>query len=232
MTMTTSAAKAVPNHQKYKGYDVYVRRADKYDRGGGWKWAADAGFYRGEKAGYGSAASAERAAKAWVDAPLGGSAKRSGKSRDERRQALPLPNFAERVEAIRRAQSHARLTKKTWVVVFRPRTKDYHEYMKDTLERTPINESHVITDVINPKWEKSGKYPGGRETSSTTPRKHLGAGYAYKRVRGEWEDVIVPDEVVRRALFDGYMTIDNTRMAVFTYNRATYAQLPQNVETY
>ena len=54
-------------------------------------------------------------------------------------------------------------------------------------------------------------------------------GYAYKRVRGEWEDVVVSENVTDRAKFAGYMDIYGTRMAVFDLGRAIYAQLPQNL---
>jgi hypothetical protein len=77
-----------------------------------------------------------------------GHAHRPGGKRCERHGKKILPNMEDRVRAIREAQSHVRTTGKTWVVAFRPRTKAYHAYAKDTLERTPIGEPHMITDVV------------------------------------------------------------------------------------
>ena len=54
-------------------------------------------------------------------------------------------------------------------------------------------------------------------------------GYAYKRVRGEWDTVVISDDVADRARHVGYREIDGSRMAVFTLGRSTYAQLPQNL---
>ena len=68
----------------------------------------------------------------------------------ERHGKKILPNTEERIRTIHEAQRNARTTGKTWVVAFRPRTKGYHAYHKDTLERTPIGESHMITDVVEP----------------------------------------------------------------------------------
>jgi hypothetical protein len=54
-------------------------------------------------------------------------------------------------------------------------------------------------------------------------------GYAYKRVRGQWDTVVISTKVADRARFKGYKDIDGTRMALFTLERVTYAQLPQNL---
>lgn len=54
-------------------------------------------------------------------------------------------------------------------------------------------------------------------------------GYAYKRVRGEWDTVMVSENVTDKATFLGFHTIDGHRMGVFKHGRSHYAQLPQNL---
>lgn len=50
-------------------------------------------------------------------------------------------------------------------------------------------------------------------------------GYAYKYVgRGEWEDVVVSEDVTENAKFEGFATIYGNRMAVWKSGRHSYAQ--------
>lgn len=49
------------------------------------------------------------------------------------------------------AQSNANMTRRPWVVVFRPRTGGYHEYDQGTLRRTPISEAHNIVATFHPR---------------------------------------------------------------------------------
>jgi hypothetical protein len=51
------------------------------------------------------------------------------------------------------------------------------------------------------------------------------SGYANKYMgRGNWEVVVVDDEVISRAKFKGFTRIDGTPHAVWTSGRHTYAQ--------
>jgi len=61
------------------------------------------------------------------------------------------------------------------------------------------------------------------------PTLRMEPGYALKRVRGEWEEVVISEDVTDRARIDGYMNINGSTMAVFTLGRSIYAQLPQNL---
>jgi len=51
------------------------------------------------------------------------------------------------------------------------------------------------------------------------------SGYAYKYMgRGQWEDVVVSDNVINNAKFEGFGTIYGNRMAVWKVGRHSYAQ--------
>lgn len=47
-------------------------------------------------------------------------------------------------EARTSARRNAETTGRVWVVVYRPRTKSYDPYSKDTLRRAPITEPHEV----------------------------------------------------------------------------------------
>ena len=50
-------------------------------------------------------------------------------------------------------------------------------------------------------------------------------GYAYKYMGdGEWEDVVVSEDVTEKAKFQGFATIYGNRMAVWKSGRHSYAQ--------
>jgi len=50
-------------------------------------------------------------------------------------------------------------------------------------------------------------------------------GYAYKYMgHGQWEDVVVSENVTDNARFEGFATIYGTRMAVWKSGRHSYAQ--------
>lgn len=71
------------------------------------------------------------------------------------------------------------------------------------------------------------------------PKYKMEPGYAYKRVRGQWQTVMIGQDVADRALYEGTLNIDGSAMAVFTMSKSvgtfgrrkivTYAQLLQNV---
>jgi hypothetical protein len=65
--------------------------------------------------------------------------------------------------------------------------------------------------------------------TAPTTRLAMETGYAYKFTRGEWDTVMVSDDVTDRARFEGFSEIDGHRVGVFTLGRARYAQLPQNL---
>jgi hypothetical protein len=50
------------------------------------------------------------------------------------------------------------------------------------------------------------------------------SGYAYKYDRGEWDTVMVGDEEISKAKFQGFGTIDGGRVAIWKVGRSTYAQ--------
>lgn len=50
------------------------------------------------------------------------------------------------------------------------------------------------------------------------------SGYAYKRVRGNWDIVVVSENVTGRARFVGFRDIDGSSMALFQVGKGFYAQ--------
>jgi len=134
----------------------------------------------------------------------------SGRGRCERHGKKIVPNTAERIACIRAAQRHAKSTGKTWVVVFRPRTKGFHEYHLETLRRTPIGESHMVTDVAEPP-RKHGNMRRQSRSSRGSRQSRAGRRYGDATVR-PWPaaEARHHQNTARRVLGDRHYDVNHT----------------------